>query len=106
MRRRCARAHPSKQEWPGYRLHGRGCPLPRDARRLPFCHRRCTIAEYAIGVNVMKVLTGKVAVIVGGTSGIGARTAELLVYEGATVVIACRRYYACELLYIKTRSAA
>jgi NAD(P)-dependent dehydrogenase (short-subunit alcohol dehydrogenase family) len=39
----------------------------------------------------MGVLDAKVAVIVGGTSGIGARTAEAFVAEGARVVIAGRR---------------
>src|SRR6266567_4527600 len=39
----------------------------------------------------MGLVDGKVAVVVGGTSGIGARTAELLALEGAKVVIAGRR---------------
>ncbi len=39
----------------------------------------------------MGVLDGKVAVVTGGTSGIGARTVEVFVAEGARVVIAGRR---------------
>jgi NAD(P)-dependent dehydrogenase (short-subunit alcohol dehydrogenase family) len=41
--------------------------------------------------DMAQALAGKVAVISGSTSGIGARTAELFVGEGASVVIAGRR---------------
>ena len=39
----------------------------------------------------MGMLDGKIAIITGATSGIGERSAELFIEEGATVVLAGRR---------------
>ena len=46
-------------------------------------------------------LSGKIAVITGATSGIGSRTAEISVAEGANVVIAGRRVAEGEALAIQ-----
>jgi len=54
----------------------------------------------------MLPLEGKVAVVTGGTSGIGARTAEVFVANGAKVVIAGRRHDRGQKLAEKLGDAA
>src|SRR5258708_32485327 len=54
----------------------------------------------------MGILDGKVAIISGGTSGIGASSVELFAKEGARVVIAGRRSAEGEALARKLGAAA
>lgn len=50
-------------------------------------------------------LTGKVAVITGGNSGVGAATAKLFAAEGASVVITARRVAALDAIAEEIKQA-
>ena len=50
-------------------------------------------------------LTGRVALVTGASSGLGARFAEVLAAQGAAVVLAARRHDRLEALAAQIRSA-
>ena len=53
----------------------------------------------------MKRLNGKVAIVTGSSSGIGKAIALRFAQEGATVVVAARRFYKCEETVAQIESA-
>jgi hypothetical protein len=70
-------------------------PIPRYGDWLRACN-----------VLLVRLLDGKVAIITGGTSGVGAACAEKFVEEGARIVISARRTAEARALEEKLGGAA
>src|SRR5271170_932617 len=76
----------------GRRRVSRKVPRPRIVGPLPPFSRRSTVPESEREEVGMPLLEGKIAIVTGGTSGIGAACVEKFVLEGARVVVAGRRH--------------